>query len=234
MKETIVFVHGMSHGAWCWEEYFIPYFEKLGYTCIAINLPGHAQKGNTKAISFSLKTYVLALKKVVDGLTEPPIIIGHSMGGMIVQRFLQTGTCKKAILMSSVPPSGVFWASLRVIFKYPASIPFLFQRNLLGVFTKYPLLMFKNPQVAQNFTPNMCAESFYAYLGLFIPIFTRTETPLLVMGGTKDALITQNEFQQTAKHYQAPLELIEGGSHDLMLDPDFTKTADTIQQWLSH
>jgi pimeloyl-ACP methyl ester carboxylesterase len=234
MKETIVFVHGMSHGAWCWEAYFIPYFEKLGYTCIAINLPGHEQKGSTKPISYSLNTYVRTLKQVVANLQEAPIIIGHSMGGMIVQRFLQTGTCKKAILMSSVPPSGVFWASLRVILKYPASIPFLFQRNLLGVFTKYPDLMFNDPHVAQQFAPKMCAESFYAYLGLLIPLRNRTETPLLVIGGTKDALITQNEFQQTANYYQAPLKLIEGGSHDLMLDPDFTKTADTIQQWLSH
>ncbi len=41
MKETIVFVHGMCHGAWCWEEQFIPYFKELGYNCIAFNLPGH-------------------------------------------------------------------------------------------------------------------------------------------------------------------------------------------------
>jgi alpha-beta hydrolase superfamily lysophospholipase len=234
MKETIVFVHGMSHGAWCWEEYFIPYFEKMGYTCLAINLPGHAEKGSTKSISFSLAEYVRSLTNVVANLPEPPIIIGHSMGGMILQRFLKTGTCKKAILMSSVPPAGVLMASLRVIFRHLGSIPFLFQRNLLGVFHKYPELMFADKSVAQKFKSNLCAESFIAYLGLLIPISNQTSTPMLVIGGSADALITQDEFRQTAKYYQAKLELIEGGSHDLMLDPDFTKTADTIQQWLTH
>jgi pimeloyl-ACP methyl ester carboxylesterase len=234
MKETIVFVHGMSHGAWCWEAYFIPYFEKLGYHCLAMNLPGHEEKGSTKSISYSLQDYVRALSKFVANLPEPPIIIGHSMGGMILQRFLKTGSCKKAILMSSVPPSGVLMASLRVIFNHLGSIPFLFQRNLLGVFHKYPELMFNDLSVAQKFKSNMCAESFIAYLGLLIPISNQTTTPMLVIGGSEDALITQEEFRQTAKYYQAKLERIEGGSHDLMLDPDFTKTADSIHQWLTN
>jgi hypothetical protein len=39
MREMIVFVHGMCHGSWCWEEQFIPYFEKQGYNCIKFNLP---------------------------------------------------------------------------------------------------------------------------------------------------------------------------------------------------
>jgi len=234
MKETIVFVHGMCHGAWCWEEYFLPYFEKLGYSCLAINLPGHEEKGSTKSISFSLNDYVRALTKVVANLPEPPIIIGHSMGGMILQRFLKTGSCKKAILMSSVPPSGVLLASLRVILNNLGSIPFLFQRNLLGVFHTYPELMFNDLAVAQKFKSNMCAESFLAYLGLLIPITNQTSTPILVIGGSEDALITTDEFRQTAKFYQAKLELIEGGSHDLMLDPDYTKSADSIHQWLTN
>lgn len=94
--------------------------------------------------------------------------------------------------------------------------------------------MFADKSVAQKFKSNLCAESFIAYLGLLIPISNQTSTPMLVIGGSADALITQDEFRQTAKYYQAKLELIEGGSHDLMLDPDFTKTADTIQQWLTH
>ena len=72
MKETIVFVHGMCHGAWCWEEYFIPYFEQLGYHCIALDLPGHTQQGSTKAIHFSLDDYVNALADRVDKLEEDP------------------------------------------------------------------------------------------------------------------------------------------------------------------
>lgn len=232
MKETIVFVHGMAHGAWCWEEHFIPYFEKLGYNCIAFDLPGHEVQGSTRRISYSLGDYVEALDRVVANLESPPIIIGHSMGGMILQKYLQTGSCKKAILLASVPPSGVLFASLRALFRYPGLIPFLLQLNLKGGFKKYPQLMFNDPDLCARYAPLMCAESFVAYLGLMLPVFHQSSAPILVVGGSEDGLITVQEFADTANHYNAQLEIIEGGSHDLMLDDDFEKTAALIHQWI--
>jgi pimeloyl-ACP methyl ester carboxylesterase len=232
MKETIFFVHGMCHGAWCWEEQYIPYFEKLGYNCIAFNLPGHEIEGSTKRISFSLDNYVLALRNEVEKLNEPPIIIGHSMGGMILQHFLKTGACKKAVLMSSVPTSGVLMASIRVLLRYPGAIPFLLRRNLVGAFKKYPHLMLNKQKLIERYAHRMCAESFRAYLGLLIPVSHKSSIPILVIGGSQDGLISVSEFENTAKHYHAKLAIIEGGSHDLMLDEDYEKSALEIAKWI--
>ena len=234
MKETIVFVHGMCHGAWCWEEYFIPFFEQLGYHCIAFDLPGHSQQGSAKAIRFSLDDYVDALADIVDKLEDDPIIIGHSMGGMILQKYLANGRCKKAILMSSVPPSGVLLPSLRVLINHPSALQYLFQANLLGVFKRYPHLMFSLNTRSEHYANKMCSESFWAYLQLLIP-FRRMEkrVPMLVMGGTEDQLISVSEFEQTAKKYEADLSLLEGGSHDLMLESDCQKYVDAIHSWLA-
>lgn len=233
MKETILFVHGVCHGAWCWEEKFIPYFQNLGYVCIALNLPGHETPGSTQRISYSLNDYVQALHEAVSKLDQPPIIIGHSMGGIILQRFLKKGICKKAILMASVPPSGALMASLRVIIQNLGTLPYLFTGNLLGVFRKYPHLMFNETKISEKYAPKMCAESFLAFLTLVLPIFHKITTPLLVIGGSKDQLITVDEFTQTANRYGAKLEIIEGGSHDLMLEDDYIKTAGAIKKWLS-
>jgi pimeloyl-ACP methyl ester carboxylesterase len=232
MKETIVFVHGMCHGAWCWEEQYIPYFEKLGYNCIAFNLPGHETEGSTKRISYSLGDYVQALRNEVEKLNEPPIIIGHSMGGMILQHFLKTRACKKAVLMSSVPTSGVLMASIRVLFRYPGAIPFLLRRNLVGAFKKYPHLMLNKQKLIERYAHRMCAESFRAYLGLLIPVSHKSSIPILVIGGSQDGLISVREFENTAKHYHAKLAIIEGGSHDLMLDEDYEKSALEIANWI--
>jgi pimeloyl-ACP methyl ester carboxylesterase len=233
MKETLVFVHGMSHGAWCWKEYFIPYFEQLGYECLAVNLPGHENPGSKKAIHYSLDAYVEALANTVDSLAEDPIIIGHSMGGMILQKYLLKGRCKQAILLASVPPSGVFWPSLRVLIKHPGGIKYLLQANLLGVFRKYPILMFGSNIRTAEYADKMCAESFWAYLQLMIPLLRiKKGIPVLVMGGTEDLLISVNEFKQTAKVYGAELILLDGGSHDLMLDPDCARYADKIYAWM--
>jgi pimeloyl-ACP methyl ester carboxylesterase len=233
MKETLVFVHGMSHGAWCWKEYFIPYFEQLGYDCLAVNLPGHENPGSKKAIHYSLDAYVEALANTVDSLAEDPVIIGHSMGGMILQKYLLKGRCKQAILLASVPPSGVLLPSLRVLIKHPGGIKYLFQANLLGVFRKYPILMFGSNIRTVEYVDKMCAESFWAYLQLMIPLLRiKKGIPVLVMGGTEDLLISVNEFKQTAKVYGAELMLMDGGSHDLMLDPDCARYADKIYAWM--
>jgi pimeloyl-ACP methyl ester carboxylesterase len=175
---------------------------------------------------------VEALHRVVAKLVTPPIIIGHSMGGMILQKFLQKGSCKKAILLASVPPSGVLFASLRALFRYPGLIPYLLQLNLLGGFKKYPQLMLNDPDHCRRYSPKMCSESFLAYLGLMRPVFHQCSAPILVVGGSADELITVREFAETAKHYKAQLEIIEGGSHDLMLDDDFEKSAALIHQWI--
>lgn len=232
MKETIVFVHGMCHGAWCWDEQFIPYFERLGYHCIAFNLPGHETEGSIRRISYSLSDYVQALRNEVEKLDEPPIIIGHSMGGMILQHFLKTGSCKKAILMSSVPPSGALLPSIRVIFRYPGVIPYLLRRNLTGAFKKYPHLMLNKTLLIARYAHRMCAESFRAYLGLFIPVSHISSIPILVLGGSQDGLLNVREFESTANYYQAKLTIIEGGSHDLMLDEDYEKSALAIEKWI--
>jgi pimeloyl-ACP methyl ester carboxylesterase len=204
----------------------------LGYNCITFNLPGHETEGSTRRISYSLSDYVQALRNEVENLDEPPIIIGHSMGGMILQHFLNTGTCKKAVLMASVPPSGVLAASLRVIFRYPGVVPYLLRRNVVGAFKKYPHLMWNKTILTSRYVHRMCAESFSAYLGLFIPISHTSSIPILVVGGSKDGLITVREFQSTAKHYNAKLTIIEGGSHDLMLDEDYEKSALAIAKWI--
>ena len=222
----------MSHGAWCWEERFIPYFEAKGYTCLAINLPGHEQEGSSKAISYSLADYVQALKKLVDDLPEAPILIGHSMGGMIVQRYLKTGKAQKAILLASVPPNGVLGPSLRTLFRYPGAIPYLLQGNLFKAFQQYSQLFFNDNPLSEVYKPKLCAESFLAYLGLFIPVSHRINCPILVIGGSADGLISVDEFQQTAKHYHAPIEIIDGGSHDLMLDEGCEKTAAVMEEWM--
>jgi pimeloyl-ACP methyl ester carboxylesterase len=78
----------------------------------------------------------------------------------------------------------------------------------------------------------MCAESFSAYLALFIPISHTSSIPILVVGGSKDGLITVHEFESTANHYNAKLTIIEGGSHDLMLDEDYEKSALGIARWI--
>jgi alpha-beta hydrolase superfamily lysophospholipase len=137
--------------------------------------------------------------------------------------------------MSSVPPSGVLLPSLRVLINHPGAFKYLFQANLLGVFKRYPHLMFSINVRSAYYANKMCSESFWAYLQLLIPIGRlKKRMPMLVMGGTEDQLISVSEFEQTAKKYGAKLSLLEGGSHDLMLESDCQKYVDAIHSWITN
>ena len=238
-KGTILFVHGMCHGAWCWEPYFLPYFEQLGYRCMAINLRGHEQPGSIVSINhIGLEDYVADLQKAVSLLREPPIIIGHSMGGRVVQEYLKVGVCKKAILLASVPPQGVLRTSIRIICKNIGIIRFLLSRDLLSAFKYYDQLMFGSNLSSEdvaNYKSKMCSESFRVYLQLLKPISrmpSERKIPILVVGGEKDKIFTVTDIQKTASFYDADSVVTEGAGHDLMLEPEYEKTAEIILEWI--
>lgn len=235
-KGTIVFVHGICHGSWCWQDAFIPYFEKQGYHCLAIDLDGHQEGNETSINHVRLKDYVKNIEEAVSNLDEAPIIIGHSMGGMVVQRYLKSGKCKKVVLMASVPSKGALAASMRVISRHLGSIKYLLKGDLLGFVHAYDQLLFgtqiQDKQKAA-FKTKLCAESFLAYLQLLFPIGKiNFSGEMLVIGGDDDQIFTTREMEQTAQKYGADLDIISGGAHDLMIDTQKREVAATIHRWL--
>lgn len=236
--DTILFVHGMCHGAWCWEEHFVPYFERLGFQCVAISLPGHEKAGKVDEIHrYTLTDYVKCVARAVAEIGQTPIIIGHSMGGMVVQHYLKTNSAKKVVLLAPVPPSGALRASTQAILKHPGIIKHLLVRDLLGFGRAYPHFFFGNEMGREQlevYRSQLCSESFTAYLQLLIPL-PRPSVPLpsmLVVGGDRDSFFTMSEFEHTADRYQATLAIVEGGCHGLMLGPRQQQVADLIADWL--
>lgn len=114
-RTPLLFVHGMWHGAWCWAENFLPYFAQNGYNAYALSLRGHGQSdGREKLRWTSLDDFVADVSQSVDQFEHPPVLIGHSMGGMILQKYLETHQAPAAILLASGPPRGLIPATLRV------------------------------------------------------------------------------------------------------------------------
>ena len=71
----------MFHGAWCWDEHFLPYFAQHRYTAHAFSLRGHCGSAGRDRLRWtSLADYVSDLNKVVSQLPSAPVLVGHSMG----------------------------------------------------------------------------------------------------------------------------------------------------------
>ena len=89
-KKPILLIHGMWHGAWCWKPKFMPYLEKLGFKAYALSLSNHGGSPRRKNMNLlRISDYVNDVKQVVDSLEDTPVLIGHSMGGFVVQKYLE-------------------------------------------------------------------------------------------------------------------------------------------------
>ena len=112
----LLFVHGGSHAAWCWDEHFLDFFADKGYRVLAPSLRGHGGSPTSKRLrTCSIADYVEDVCSVADNLTATPVVIGHSMGGFIVQKYLETHNAPAGVLITSAPPRGHLGAQLRLI-----------------------------------------------------------------------------------------------------------------------
>jgi pimeloyl-ACP methyl ester carboxylesterase len=93
-----VLVHGMSHGAWAWDA-VTPLLERRGHRVLAVELPGHGRRAHERARA-SVDAYGQA---VSDAMTAAGIsravLVGHSMGGMVIQRAAELAPARIAHLV---------------------------------------------------------------------------------------------------------------------------------------
>ncbi len=119
-QTPLLFVHGAFTGAWCWDEHFLPFFAAAGYAAHAVSLSGHGHsRGREHLDSLSIADYVGDVLEVVEGLPAPPVLVGHSMGGFVVQKVLEQRKFPGAVLMCSVPPQGLMAAAFGMMFSHP-------------------------------------------------------------------------------------------------------------------
>ena len=204
-------------------------------------MPGHDKFGKIKGINkFSIGDYVTALENEVQKLNSSPIIIGHSMGGLIVQKFLEKNACKKAVLIASVPPYGVIKTTLRFLRK-PHAYPALLGLNLYGLVNsldKSRDAFFSKELPSEElteYTNKLCSESYLAFLNMLLPrikVNHHLKIPMLVIGGKEDTIFLENEVKDTAKKYNAELKMFDNIAHDMMLDINHEKVSKEIISWI--
>ncbi|MDV6234837.1 alpha/beta hydrolase [Leptospira ellisii] len=240
----ILFIHGAWHGAWCWKENFVPYFQKAGFDVYSLDLRGHGKSPNQGSFRWnSIRNYADDVREVLGQLPDSTVLVGHSMGGLVVQKILETSPVPKAVLLASVPPHGVFRITLELLLKHP--IRFL---RVLGTLSLFPIV--EDPKLTQElfFSKSLSDdktfyyasliqnESFLAFLDMLLfrlPKTDRIKTPLLVLGGEKDRFFPPWEVKRTAKIYGAESEIFPNMGHNLMLDAGWENVADRILRYFS-
>jgi len=234
----ILFVHGAWHGAWCWGEHFLDYFSKNGFAAHAFSLRGHgSSEGKDRLRRVRLRDYVEDVAAVAESLPAPPILVGHSMGGFVVQKYLETRSAPLAILMASLPPGGAWRLMLRCMRKQPLDV---IKSNL--TVSLWPIISNQNRAHGALFSPEMPSgmvaryhallqdEAVFAYFDCLFDVVSpgRIAAPIIVMGAGEDKMITPLEVTITAEAYGVEPIIFPDCAHDMMLDLEWRNVADTI------
>ncbi len=245
-KSPLLFIHGMWHAAWCWEPHFMPYFAKNGFDTYAISLRNHGKSEHHKATwRVRISEYVEDVRQAVESIEGDPILIGHSMGGFIVQKYLEKYPASGAILLASVPPYGILGPTLKVLSKFPMTFLkanlTLNLRHIIADSASAKQLLFSESlptEIANSYNSKMENEAYIGYLDMMLFDLPKAKkipaTKMLVIGGEDDQVISTKDLQKTAKIYQADLKILPNIAHDMMLDTHWEAAAHEILSWLSN
>jgi len=237
----LLFVHGAAHGAWCWDEHFIPWFTERGFQAVALDLRGHGSRRGSPLRWVPLSAYVEDVNEAAAKLERPPVLVGHSVGGSVVERYLSAGgRAAGAVLASPVPHNLVGFAM-----RYSRANPVRFL-TMLATLSFKPMVgtpgafsIFFSPAMPRNEIARLQAyaqeESFRAFLdGVLTPLARPrpAAVPTLVVAGSEDAMFTVDEERKIADYHRAEFDLLPGIGHDLMLDVGWEGVAERIARFV--
>lgn len=254
-NRKIIFITGafVSHN--CWDNW-IDYFAERGFDPIAPAWPfkdappkvlRERQPYDTELATLTLDELIDHYAGIAAKLAEKPIIIGHSLGGLIAQILINRNLGSAAVAIHPVPPQGVFpyeFTFLRATWK------------LLGIFSsvrKTYLVNFKDfcrtflnglPEylLAAEYEKYAIPESRTVARGGLTKAaavdFNKERAPLLITAGSRDNLIPVHLINRNYKRYKNSDSITDykefpQSNHGLLTGPFWREEADFILEWIN-
>ena len=244
----LLFLHGAYTAAWCWEHYQ-PFFAAAGFENHALSFSGHGKSLGGKPLdSLSIDDYVADVAEVVAGLRAPPVLIGHSMGGFVVQKYLERFSVPAAVLMCSVPSQGLSAPAVSMLLHQPG---LFIELNRLMSGSHVALESLRRALFAQPVAPDELAryyrlaqpESHRAIWDMMLfnlphprqvlAHLTGGRDNLHIIGAEHDVIIPAALVRMTARTYGVEPVIYAGMGHGLMLETDWRRPAQALVAWLN-
>jgi len=244
-ETPILMLHGMWHGAWCWQQWQA-LFAEWGWESIAFSLPGHGRSPVQRPIRLcTLEYYLSFLKEEVKRLPGKPVLMGHSMGGALTQWYLKyvgddlpatvlvapwvshNAPLDAALLFLRADPLGCLlctfgWSSTPFM-RSPASAARLLLSNK-AIYTPAELHARLGPESALILWEHLPPRWHPA---------TNVRAPMLWVAAEKDAVVSVSGQRASAAHYKAYFLLVKDAAHNLMMEHNYRQTAQAVNDWLS-
>jgi len=244
---TIVMVHGAFCGGWVFDRFRTP-FEAAGYTVITPDLRGHGAADHAQAVvNLSMKDYVADIAALCASLPEPPVLLGHSMGGLVAQLAARRAAIGALVLLAPSPPWGVASSSIEEAVT-------AFGVQMMGSFSSGA--MEPDPSLMRLYSldrmphgerdavlTRLRAESGLAVretLNWWLDPFMTTsvgsgplKVPALVLSGDRDVVHSSATARAVATRLGSSFAAIPGMSHWLVGESGWEQVAERSINWLA-
>jgi non-heme chloroperoxidase len=238
----VLFVHGAYAAAWTWGEHFLPHFAAQGFPAYAVSLRAHGRSYGREGLAWaSIADYVDDLAETIDALEDVPVLVGHSMGAMVIMKYLERETVPAAALLAPVPPQGLLPASLALALGRP------------GLFAEMNSMMTRGQASLEAmhkalFAGPLPADRLLDYYGRFqresqraiwdmtlfnLPLaWLMSRPPLLALLAERDALFPLEQSRAGFAAIGVRTEVLDEMGHAVMLEPAWQRAADRVIGWL--
>jgi non-heme chloroperoxidase len=251
-QPVIVMIHGMFVGPWCWDPYR-NYFEQRGYRVITPTLRYHdlplSSPPNPGLMETGIRDYVADVEKELRALDQKPIVIGHSMGGLIAQILASKGLAKATILIAPAVPRGIspiswtgiksFWINRQRFGHWREPLRPTFEG---AVYSSLHLLPpDEQKKVFDNFTyesPRAAWEISFWYFDRHKATYvdeSKVTCPILTIVGTDDRLTPPGIARKIHNKYKSVSTYREFNphSHFIIAEPGWEEAANSIEAWIA-
>ena len=235
-KPPILFLHGAFAGPAIWTRFVAPWFAARGHQVSVPRLPGTIPGAR-------LRDYVRRAREAADTLPSPPVVVGHSLGGLVAQHLAATRPVAGVALVASPGPCGLGPSLWQLSARAPDVLASLLVTQagggaLLGAEEVRRALFTEDTPLAwiAEVASLPEIESPLALLDAltwdFPAWFLARRVPTLAVLGDRDAFVPITDLWSLALAYGAETETIRGAAHGLPIDPHWRSLAWRLNAWI--
>lgn len=239
-KPPLIFAHGLWSGSWCWQPW-ATHFANLGWECWAVNFRGRFEINAPEVLrEVNFQRCVEDLSRVVRSGIFPPVVVGHSLGGLIAQKVAEEESVSALILLCSLPPQEVPLVHSRALrllrLKYSPLIwlhrPFRLEEKDLARSWLFSVADHRRMELYRQLVPesSRLVSEFFDRRVRVDP--GRIVCPVLVIGGREDRVVTVDAQKMMAQRLAADFLEYAGHGHWIMQEEGSDKVISDLHRWL--
>lgn len=238
-KQPVILIHGAYCDARMWVDNYMTFFSERGHEVYAVHLKNTDSISSFSTLfSYSLREFADRLHQLIEFVGGTPLLIGHSMGGLVIQKYLThySGEIAGACLLASLPPFGMKNTLLKMIREPEILLAYTVVTLTPGIARKgeAPRGLLSNrvdEEKRKTLQSILVRESGVALSNAVMPgIDTRAvaNVPLQVWGAELDNLALPDDVKKMAWMYGVVANIRENTGHFMVFEPDWMEVAARI------